>query len=56
MQTMAAADRWVNCPQALLLAEIVVRVLDPISASDTGTPREARQNPMIYLAEHAVFD
>ena len=40
-----APERRINCLQALLLAEIVRRLQDPISASHTDTPREAKPNP-----------
>ncbi len=57
MQTMAAADCWANFPQALLIAEIVTRVQDPISisASHTDAPREAKQNPVTHFPRNVQF-
>jgi hypothetical protein len=41
-----------NGLEVLFSAEIVTRVQDRISASHTDPPREAKQNPMNYLARN----
>jgi hypothetical protein len=45
-----AADRRI-----LEMAELVTRLQDPIAASHTDSPGEAKQNPMNYLARNTQF-
>ncbi len=53
-QTMIAGCR-IDWLQVLLFAEIVTRAQDPIPASHTDSPREAKQKPMIYLARNMQY-
>ena len=50
-----AANCRVDWMQDVLLVEIVTRAQGRIPASHTDPPREAKQNPMIYLARNMQF-
>ena len=49
-----ATERGIECLE-LLIAEIVTSAQDPIPASHTDSPREAKQNPKNYLARNMQF-